>query len=240
MRERTVPRMAALVVLVALGCGAAAAEPPVTSATPPATPVVTDDPWSSPDIVAPRMDSRPLPRETAAPGTPAGTVVATDRPKSWLRTTAALGGVVALIVILAWGYRAATGQAGAWRLARGGRHAGLMEVVGRTALSPRQSLCLVRVGPRLVLLGVTPDAVRSLDVIQDADLTARLLGQATQQRPDSSTAEFARCLEREADSYETEEHGADETLTPEAERIVSLRQRLAGAVERLRVSARGA
>jgi hypothetical protein len=112
--------MAALVVLVALGCGAAAAEPPVTSATPPATPVVTDDPWSSPDIVAPRMDSHPLPRATATPGTPAGTVVATDRPKSWLRTTAARGGVVALIGVLAGANRGRDRQAGAWRLARGG------------------------------------------------------------------------------------------------------------------------
>jgi len=212
-----------------------------------AAPSVPDDPWSSPEIAAPRMEGRPLPRKRdAGRGTPPTDATA-SRGSPWLRTTGSLAAVVGLIVLLAWGYRLVAGRG---RLALSGRRTGLIEIVGRTTLSPRQSLCLVRLGPRLVLLGLTHDAVRALDVIQDADLTARLAGQAAQRRPDSQTAEFARCLEREAQTYtpalrsdgDRPLHAdetvpvpvVDETVTPEEARLVDVRERLTRTVERLR------
>jgi flagellar biogenesis protein FliO len=239
--------MAVLGLLCVLGCAAALAEPPAeraqscdgpAEAAPPTQPAL-DDAWSSTELVAPAMDARPLVRvhergrlqpERQAPRSSG----------AWGRTTAALGGVVALIALLAWGYRAMAAGGGALRWAGRGRHPGLIEVVGRTALSPRQTLCLVRIGPRLVLLGVTPAAVRTLDVIQDADLTAQLLGEAARRRSDSSTAEFARCLEREAQTYVPPHAELDETLTPDAERIVDVKRRLTGTIARLRAKAVGA
>lgn len=122
--------MATLTALGLLGLATAAADgpPPGTLAAPPEAPsgalrvALPDDPWSSPDIVAPRMDGGPAgpdgPDQTQA-GTPAPH---TDRPLprrtvpslraesppdrtsgGGFRTTLALGGVVGLIILLAWG-----------------------------------------------------------------------------------------------------------------------------------------
>ncbi len=237
--------MATLIVLGILGLATAAADEP----TPPPTDAqvgppdaaqrvpLPDDPWGSPDIVAPRMDARPLPRRSVPAGR-AESPPSTARGAGF-RTTLALGGVVALIVLLAWGYRvAATRGGGRWSLRV--RHPGLIEVLSRAALSPRQSLYLVRVGPRLVLLGATADAVRPLDVIQDPDLVASLAGQAARQRPGSHSAEFDRCLEREAVGYSaTTGHALDELTMPEERRLAGVRQTLADAVQRLRSVAAG-
>jgi flagellar biogenesis protein FliO len=191
-----------------------------------------DDPWSSPDVAAPRMDARPLARQEntlwradTADGGPGGA--------SWFRTSLALAGVVGLIVLLAWGYRAAQGGGGLRGLIRM-RSNPLIEVIGRTALAPRHSLCLVRIGPRLVLLGMSPDNVRALDVIDDANLTAQLLGQAARQRPESHTAEFARCLDGEVRTYEPNGHELSEALGPDDAQLRSVHDRLADTLARLR------
>ncbi len=226
--------MVALVMVWAIGPLGSMAQP-----APPADPLPPADPWSSTDLVAPRMDARPLRRaggkdEAAASASAAKGHSGLSPDGTGWRTAAALGGVVGLILLLAWGYRAVANGGGRWPRALRGRHPALIEVVSRTTLSPRQSLCLVRIGPRLVLLGVTPDAVRTLDVIQDADLVAQLLGQAAERRPDSHSAEFARCLEREATANETAGDGLNEMAPPDDRRLAELRQRLTGTVARLR------
>lgn len=230
-------------LLWALGLTAAYAEPPggphggSTADTQPVVAApVAEDPWSSPDIAAPRMDPRPLARNRETKGSISTNGSSSHGQNSWVRTTAALGGVIALIILLGWGYRAVAGHGGRLNLALRGKHSTLIEVVARTVLSPRQSLCLVRIGPRLVLLGLTPDAVRTLDVIQDADLTARLLGQAAQRRADSNTAEFAQCLEREARPYETRPERSNGPVADPL-RMTGVKQRLAETIQRLRATA---
>lgn len=88
-----------------------------------------------------------------------------------------------------------------------------------------------------MLLGCTHDSVRTLDVIHDADLTARLLGQEAQQRPDSHTAEFTRCLEHEANTYDREQAALDETPGPEESRLLAIKEKLTGTIQRLRATA---
>jgi flagellar biogenesis protein FliO len=235
--EYKVPRTA-LLLLLALASLEAAAQTRVGAPPAPAAPGATaDDPWAAVD---PEIEARPLPRHggSATPGPDAAAPAAAART-SWLRTTLSLGGILGLIGLLAWGYRVASGRGHLAFVARG-RHPGLIEVLSRATLSPRQSLCLVRVGPRLVLLGLTPDAVRALDVIPDADLAAQLAAQATRARSDSHTAEFRSTLEREARAYGTERAGLNELVTPEEERVVAVRTRLAGTIERLRSAARSA
>ena len=244
------PRMALLGLLVTVGSITAHATQPVTPPAPhtettqPATvvPLLPEDPWSSEAIVAPRMNppptpARPLPRKSRPIRPPASATRDGRQTASWFRTTASLGGVVALIVLLAWGYRTVAKNGGRLRLPLRGRQPSLIEVVGRTSLSPRQSLCLVRIGPRLVLLGLTNDAVRALDVIDDAALTAQLMGQATQSRPDSHTASFNRCLEHAADEYGPEDGQPDETVTPPEDRIIAIKEQLASTIQRLRAKA---
>ena len=252
-----VPRMALLELILALGVATTRADtvpaeqthskdapassvlasPGVDKAQRSALPA--DDPWSSPEIAAPRMDARPLERGRGAASRSADTRSPEQRASgAWLRTTLSLGGVVGLIMLLAFGYRRMAASGGGLKFALRAKHAALIEVVGRTALSPRQSVCLVRVGPRLLLLGCTPDSVRTLDVINDADLTARLLGQAAQQRPDSHTAEFARCLKEEAKAGPGDAGLPEETLAPDEARLSEIREKLNGTIRRLQATGR--
>lgn len=119
----------------------------------------------------------------------------------WSRSLLSLAGVVGLILLLAWGYRMVMGEriSGLGR----GRRPGVIEVVSRTTVAPRQSLCLVRVGPRMVLVGISSDGMRSLDVIDDPALAAQLAGDAEGARTGSSGDGFRGVLAGEASAYKS-------------------------------------
>jgi flagellar biogenesis protein FliO len=163
-----------------------------------------------------------------------------DEPggSSWLRTTGSLAAVVALIILLGWGYRAVAG--GRVPFSRRGKRPGLIEIISRTALSPKHSLHLVRVGPRVVLVGMSNDSLVALDVVDDADAAARLAGQAAERQADSHTREFSHCLEREAAGYDGRDEGLNETTTPEETRLFDVKQQLAGTIRRVRAAVGGA
>lgn len=222
------PRMALLLVLVFVPSAAAddrAAGPPAAPdllalfpETPPADSAAT-----------PAQEDKPLRRNRPAAG--AASTPSSSTSTGWLRTTASLAGVVGLILLLAWGYRAAQGATRRMPGLRG-RGNGMLELAARLPLGPRQSLCLVRVGPRLVLVGVAGERISALDVIDDGDLTARLAAEAHQRRPDSQTAAFQRVLEESAAA------APDAPNRPPADesRLEQTRARLAGALARLRSS----
>ena len=190
------------------------------------------DPWSLVDL-DPTHEDRKLRRHAQTSATGDSSLSQKTASASWMRTSASLAAVVALIGLLAWGYRAVTGGSG---VGFGGRRRpGCLEVVSRTALGPRQSLCLVRVGPRLVLVGMSKDALHALDVIDDESLVARLLGETQRAAEGSNTAEFDRCLEREARSYQDESE--PKRLANGAERtpkVRSVREQLADTLQRVR------
>jgi len=144
----------------------------------------------------------------------------------------ALAAVVGLIVFLAWGYRAMA--AGKLPLLGTARRPGVIEIISRTPLSARQSMCLVRVGPRLVLVGQSHDNLRALDVIDDAALVATLAGEAAASKPGSIRAEFQNCLEREARDYQRAGDLSDERVTPEAGQVAGVQQCLSDTLERVR------
>ena len=234
----TVPRMAWWVAWACLAAGTAYGQTPTASASQPALedawavvepkPAQPESPGAAPAVA--KDDGRLLHR-TGRTGS--GAVL---RPRSaragnsWMRTIGAMAGVVGLIVFLAWGYRAVA--AGNLGLLKRPRRPGLIEIVSRTPLSPRQALVLVRVGPRMVLVGQSQDRLQTLDVIADADLTAQLAGQAASRTPASSVAEFHQCLEGQEREYEQppppRRRGRGEPSLDE------LRQNVLATIERLR------
>ena len=239
-----VPRMAVVAALVGLTTMAAIAqnEPPadVTSERPtPGTlhPTGLGDPWLAVEPEFPDQESRILQRKSTKSVSPMLGAKSEPGQRPWLRTMGALAGVVGLIVLLAWGYR--TMARGNLPLLGKARRPGLIEVISRTPLSARQSLCLVRIGPRLVLVGQSPDALRTLDVIADADLAARLVGQAAQRLPGSSQAEFHTCLEHEAAAYHQPDDAIDETITPDHQRIANVQQGVTNTIRRIRQAVAG-
>lgn len=176
---RTAGLMRIAVVWAATGICASGRAQELAPIPEPAAAATPGDADSSPLVRRDRSLSRASP-SSVAPAAGGST---------WVRTTASLAGVVALILFLAWSYRAVSG--GSRSLLGRGRRPGIIEVLSRTVLSPRQSLCLVRIGPRAVLIGVSGDSVRTLDVIDDPAIVAQLAGQAESRARPSFAADLA-------------------------------------------------
>ena len=222
--------VAALVAPLAAADGGADPAP----AAPPNVVGSAVDPWAELDRDLERPAQRLLrrPEEAAAPA---------ERPlapraRGWMRTGGALAGVVALILLLAWSLRAAL--LGNLTIARG-RRPGMIEVLSRAALSAKQSVCLVRVGPRLVLVGVSSERLCALDVIADERIVAQLSGEAQRLRPESNGSEFERLLQGESREYERLEETPPEP-GGSAARILRVKDQLRDALRRAKSTARGA
>lgn len=80
--------------------------------------------------------------------------------------------------------------------------AGVLEVVARLSLSPKQTLVLVKMGRRLVLLGTTADGITALSEVADPDQVASLLGQAASEESTAMAEAFSQSIERESLVYE--------------------------------------
>ncbi|MBN1345955.1 MAG: flagellar biosynthetic protein FliO [Phycisphaerae bacterium] len=146
-------------------------------------------------------------------------------------------GIAALAVVLAM-IAAATLAAKKWggrfRTAVGGGDRNL-EIVSRLALSPKQSVCLVRLGPQLVLLGVTPEQIEALTVIDDPDTVSELLAASAASARQGPG--FSRLFSREASDYDLmsdEEEPAEIPLATDKRDVRRARQELSGLLDRLR------
>lgn len=87
--------------------------------------------------------------------------------------------------------------------------AGAMDIVARLPLSGKQSLLLVKLGHQLVLVGVSPEQMASLAVIEDPEQVAAIVGRVAGSRPDSLSNSFADALGNEAGAYIEESEGED-------------------------------
>lgn len=201
-----------------------------------------DDPWFQGNVAGPAAEDRPLQAkpvaedrtlergvanktlEAAATSTPGGASVS----PGWLRTGLSLGGVVALIVVLGYLSRRIP-------LAYRSRRPGVIEIISRTQLSAKQSLCLVRIGPRMVLIGASGERLSRLDVIEDPELTAQIAGLARQSSPDSSTSNFSARLDDETVRYALGDgrDGESDAVEPEPA-LIAIKERLAGTIRRLK------
>ncbi len=186
------------------------------------------DPWAG--VLEAELETKPLLRNGDAdvPG-PRGALSGSTAGRSWLRTLGSLAGVVCLIVLLAWGYRATSNGLGLPRSWRGNRP-GILEVVSRTQISARQSVCLIRVGPRMVLVGVSGDQIQPLDVISDVDVTSQIIGEEATAQPGSHRRAFEAVLDAQENEYEP----ASEAPVERLDSLGALRTRLTQTLERLR------
>lgn len=128
-----------------------------------------------------------LRRNAASLGSPPSTRAV--RPRSGLGSgLAGLAVVLGLIGLVAWGFR---------RFVQHGPIAGhgALQVVAKTYLGSKQSLAVVKFGPRLVLIGITPQRITTLATVRDAAEVTSLLGRM-QAQPRSHS--FSHRLERES------------------------------------------
>jgi len=81
---------------------------------------------------------------------------------------------------------------------------GILQVVARTHVSPKQQILLVRLGRRLILVGVSPERIGTLTIVDDPEQVALLLGEAASAAPRSMNREFRESMREQADAYARE------------------------------------
>ena len=136
---------------------------------------------------------------------------------------AVIGGVAYLVRRLVPSVRACNG--------------GAIEILGRQHLSPKQSLALVRVGQRMVLVGITAERLTTLCEVDRPEEVAELLVQSANGRPltgRARTAQFDELLGDLAGEFADPDRGLSETATGRSERLDQARGRVQGLLSRLR------
>ena len=119
---------------------------------------------------------------------------------SWWGSLASLAAVLGMIVL----------GARLWKkhgpLARAGLPAEALEVLGRRVLDPRQSIYLVRLGSRILVLGATPAGLSTLSEITDpaeVDVLAGSCRPPVEDRPPGTRPSFAALFTGQAASGPT-------------------------------------
>jgi flagellar biogenesis protein FliO len=101
-------------------------------------------------------------------------------------------------------------------------------IVARTAVGPKQSVMLVRVGRTFVLLGATPDRIEALGAIDDPDEVADLVVRTQGGRNSGSGDRFSQLLLTETEGFK--EPGAlSEPLEAGARNWPAVSERVSGA-----------
>lgn len=192
-----------------------AAEPPDPARTVPplilnpSNPAPANNPENEPPAGAPAtpadVAAQPAPESPASENLeslpltrgPADTRDGSDGNKvggGFWRIVPALLLVLALLAGCVWAARKYL--PGAVRLGGGGSSS--MRVLGRTHVSPRQSIVLVKIGRRVLVVGATAERLTALDSIIDPLEVSELVGQAEAGRSNSATSSFRSAL-KEAD-----------------------------------------
>jgi flagellar biogenesis protein FliO len=141
----------------------------------------------------------------------------------------ALGIVIVLILLLRWLLQRYLG------VNVGGGKSGLVRVVSRTTLSPRQQVVLLQVGRRIVVVGDSAGTLTALAQITDDDEVANILGTATATPSDDAPPRrFGSLLSREQTRYDDETAAELPPAQPEHADIEAARSELSGLLDRVR------
>jgi flagellar biosynthetic protein FliO len=135
-----------------------------------------------------------LARQSAPNEKATGEVV---EPFSMLRAVFSLVAVLALILIIAYLVRRFMPQ-----MRTLNRRLGL-EVVGRTPLGPKQSISLVKVGSKVMLVGMSPGHTTCLAMIDSPDEIALVLGQVASGYDNALESDFDETFMKEAMQYDS-------------------------------------
>lgn len=147
----------------------------------------------------------------------------------WVRTFGALALVIGLIFLARMGLR---------RLTPGGatptRLGGALQVLGRTTMGPRQSVVLMRVGQRILVVGESAGAMRTLAEVCEPEEVADLLAQVSRAQSTSATRAFEHMLGRMNRDYDREDGPALEGAEMAEVHTDRARDQLGGLLSRLR------
>ncbi|GEM_PF-2667534 len=203
-RSTTTPRAFRILCLSAFllsGAATSIASPPEAPSTPSTTSLIGEaEVYSGPgggastDNQPRREDQAPakvLPPRSTQPGSARSTSHRTTlhMPEGAWQTIGALGVVVGLIVLL----RTLMTRFGG-PLGRARAPSGIVEVLGRYPLTRSQTLLLLKVDRRILLLAQTPQGLTTLSEMSDAEQVASLVQRIRNDRGDSFAKQFERLI----------------------------------------------
>ncbi|MBN1846410.1 MAG: flagellar biosynthetic protein FliO [Sedimentisphaerales bacterium] len=143
---------------------------------------------------------RPAGESGASDDRPVGALPSLARTMGSLLIVLAVMGAVALVLrrtVFASGRAAAAGG---------------IEILARNAINPKQSLCLIQLGQRLVLLGLSPNHMASLQTIEDPEDVAQILGGLEQQKVHSISNTFGKLFQKEKGFFVAGEHSDENAV----------------------------
>ncbi len=110
---------------------------------------------------------------------------------------------------------------------------GVINILARHHLSPKQSLCLVRLGRRVLLVGVTSDRISPVAEIGDPVEASEILAAVERGRPSSFTSVLTRFGEpTRGDEAATDELASEPALV--GERTVGVGENVRSLIQRVR------
>jgi flagellar protein FliO/FliZ len=148
----------------------------------------------APDSAGDVQASRPMPARSA--GATAGSLAddGSRIPQSPIMSlTTVLSGlaiVLGLFLVVAWLFKRAMPKGA------GSLPSEVVEVLGRTALAPRQMVHLIRVGQKMLLVSISAAGVETLTEITDPLEVDRLAGICGQSSPQSATSAFRHVFQQ--------------------------------------------
>ncbi len=234
---------------------------PATSAQPPADEgikpdsarahnVVTQDAGQAEQAKLPLV--RPSAIEESALGTPSARAqqaltpsnirvdesavpLSAPQDSSWvLSTAAALGVVIALILGLRW-------LALRVRGVNMGVRSPVVEVLSRSVVGPKSAVLLLRVGPRVLIVGDSSGGLRTLSEVHDEQEVASLLQSIEAGRPQSMTHSFQGVFSRLNKQFDADEpsDARAEGLDQSEHRVDRVRDSLSSLKSKMRWSGPG-
>jgi flagellar protein FliO/FliZ len=146
------------------------------------------------------------------------------------RTALSLAAVLALIMILFLAGRRFLPRRMFAQPAGGG--GGAIQVLGRTAISPKQRIILLQVGRRILVVADGGQSLTTLAEITDADEAAALIGQLQSEKSGGS---FTSALNGAMDRFRTARERPEPQPQPD---LSSMREEIEGLAKRVRGMAR--
>ncbi len=158
--------------------------------------------------------------------------VSEPRGGSWggsgaLATLSALGVVIGLIFLFRWGVAKVSGTPIATASAA-------VEVLSRSSVAPRSHVLLLRIGPRVLVVGESSGGLRTLSEVTDEQEVANLLQAVESAKPQSIAGGFGTLLGRFNRQYDAD--GTDAQGATPIDRLAEGRDLSEAPVDRARDS----
>lgn len=177
---------------------------------------------------SPQQESQPLFRSGTTPDQNA----AASRGSDWiLQTLGALGLVIGLILAARVVLRRWAGPGAAV----GGSP--VVEVLARTSVGARQSVLLLRLGKRILIVGQSSAGLSPLASVDDPDEVADILTALTRSKPQSISQGFSSLMQRLNRDYDKHDLTAEEGVDGAEVHTDIARERVAGLLAKMRSTA---